>query len=243
MNASCTRGGVRDTGRVPRQRLTVGPGAALAVAWLAAVAVLALTRATAGWPAPHELAASPDALERGRLWLLATSALVVQGPPVLQLAGTAVLVWVVVHRFGAATFWATAVAGHVCGTLAVYAGIGLVWLVDAHAVRHVTDASDYGISAVWAACMGVVCVAGAAGALPRARLATGVGAGCLLVFLVLLPADGELSDVEHLVAFLAGGALAARALHHGRRADADALRPPRLPSLRRRPRAAARAAR
>ncbi|HMJ32908.1 MAG TPA: hypothetical protein VK501_03235 [Baekduia sp.] len=228
---------------MPRQRLTQGLGAASAVAWLAAVAALALARATAGWPAAHELAASPDALERGRLWLLGTSALVVQGPPVLQIAGTAGLIWVVVHRFGAATFWATAVAGHVGGTLAVYAGIGLIWLVDAQAVRHVTDASDYGISAVWAACIGVVSVAGAAGALPRARLAASLGAGCLLAFLVLLPADGELSDVEHLVAFLAGAALAARALHHERRGDADPLRPPRLPSLRRRPRAAARAAR
>jgi hypothetical protein len=154
-----------------------------------------------------------------------------------------VLIWVVVHRFGAATFWATAVAGHVGSTLAVYAGIGLVWLVDAHAVRNVTDAADYGISAVWAACVGVVCVAGAAGALRRARLATALGAGCLLTFLVLLPADGELADFEHLVAFLAGAALAARALHHERRGDADPLWPPRLPSLRRRPRAAARAAR
>src|SRR4051812_37988543 len=201
MNAACTSRCVRDNGPVPRQRPILGPGAVAAAAWLAAVALVALTRVTAGWPAPRELAVSPDALERGRLWLLATSALVIQGPAALQIAGTAVLIWVVVHRFGAARFWATAVAGHVGSTFAVYAGIGLVWLVDAHAVRDVTDAPDYGISAVWAACMGVVCMAGAMGALTRPRLATALGAGCLLAFLVLLPADGELSDVEHLVAF------------------------------------------
>ena len=234
---------MRNNGRVPRQRPTLGPGAIAAAAWLAAVALLALTRVTWGWPAPHDVAASPDALERGRLWLLATSAFVIDGPPVVQIGATAVLIWVVVHRFGAGTFWATAVAGHVGSTVAVYAGIALVWLFDAHAVRNVTDAPDYGISAVWAACVGVICVAGAAGELRRARLATALGAGCLLTFLVLLPADGELADFEHLVAFLAGAALATRALHHERRGDADALRPARLPSLRRRPHAPARAAR
>jgi hypothetical protein len=234
---------LRDNGRVPRQRPTLGLGAAMAAAWLAAVALLAITRVTVGWPSPGDLAASPDALERGQLWRLPTSALVIEGPPVVQIGATALLIWIVVHRFGAPTFWVAAVAGHVGSTLAVYTGIALVWLVDAHAVRHVTDAPDYGISAVWAACMGVVCVAGAAGALRRARLATALGAGCLLTFLVLVPADGEISDFEHLVAFLAGAAVAARALHHERRGDAHALRPSRLPSLRRRPRAAARPAR
>jgi hypothetical protein len=234
---------VRDNGHVPRQRPTLSPGAAAAAAWLVAVALVAIMRVTVGWPAPGDLAASPDALERGHLWLLATSALVIEGPPVVQIGATAVLIWVIVHRFGAPTFWWAAVAGHVGSTLAVYAGIALVWLFDAHAVRDVTDAPDYGISAVWAACMGAVCVAGAAGALHRARLATALGAGCLVTFLVLVPADGEVSDFEHLVAFLAGAAVAARALHHERRGDADPLRPTRLPSLRRRPRAAARAGR
>jgi hypothetical protein len=211
--------------------------------WLGVVATLAVTRVAAGWPHPGALATSPDALEHGRLWLLVSSALVIEGPPVVQTAGTAFLAWMIVRRFGAGLFWAAALLGHVGTTVVVYAAIGALWLVDAHAVRAVTDVADYGISAVWASCAGVVCVAGARGELPRPRLAIGIGVICLLGFLVLVPANGELSDVEHLVAFAIGAALAARALHHCRRADADPVRPSGLPPVRRRARAAADAAR
>ncbi|QEC49491.1 hypothetical protein FSW04_19245 [Baekduia soli] len=222
---------------------SMGPGAAAAVAWLAAVATLALTRAAWGVPRPATLAASPDALQHGRLWLLATSALIVDGPPVLQIAGTAVLVWVIIARFGARLFWVVAAAGHVISTLAVYSGIGVLGLVDAHAVRNVADTEDYGISAIWAACLGALLVAALRGRLPRGRPVIVLGVACLLTFVVLVPAQGELSDFEHLVAFTAGAACAAAALHHAGSAPRGPLRPSRLPSLRRRPRAAARAAR
>jgi hypothetical protein len=213
------------------------------VAWLTIVVAVAVARALSGWPEPGSLAASPDALEHGRLWLLATSSLVIEGPAVAQIAGVAFLGWVLVRRFGAGMLWATAIAGHVVATMSVYAGVALVGLMDAHAVRSVTDAADYGISAVWAACAGAVCVAGLMGELPRPRLAVALGVALLLAFAVLVPANGELSDVEHLVAFVTGAALAVRALHHGARAHGDPLRPARLPSLRRRSRAAADAAR
>jgi hypothetical protein len=201
--------------------------------------VLAVLRAATGWDAPDALAASPDALAAGRVWLLPASGLIVAGAvPALQLASTALLVWVVVHRFGGAVFWGVAIAGHVGATVAAYTGILLVWLVDAHAARHVVAQPDYGISAVWAACAGAIAYAGLRGELRRSRLVAGLGAACLLTLLVLVPANGELSDIEHLLAFAGGGAVAALALHHGRRADRHPLRPSRLPSLRRRPRAA-----
>jgi hypothetical protein len=220
---------------VPRQRPTLGPGAAAAAVWLGVVVVIAALRGATGWPAPASLACSADALAAGKLWLLPASALVVQGPaPALQIAGTALLAWVVVHRFGAATFWGVAIAAHVGSTLLSYAGVGAVWLVDRHAASPVVDVADYGISAIWAGCVGAIAVAGALGALPRPRLALAVGTACLLTFVVLVPANGELSDWEHLVAFVAGAAVAFWSLHHAGDAHVDALRPPRVPSLRRR---------
>ena len=84
----------------------------------------------------------------------------------------------------------------------IYAAIGALWLVDAHAVRAVTDGADYGISAVWASCAGVVCVAGARGELPRPRLAIGIGVICLLGFVVLVPANGGSTPVISALAKL-----------------------------------------
>jgi hypothetical protein len=191
-------------------RRPVGLGGALAAAWLAVVGVLALTRELAGTPATGTLAASPRALAHGQVWRLFTSGLLVQGPVLLQLAGTAVLAGVLIQRFGGALFWLVAAAGHLGGALLVYAGVGLVWLVDRHAVREVAAAPDYGISAAWAACVGAIFVAGLRGLLPRARLAAGAGIGCLLAFLVLLPTSGELAGFEHLAAFLLGAAVMAR---------------------------------
>jgi hypothetical protein len=217
------------------------PGAAALAAgvWLGVVAGLAVVRAATGWAAPGVLAASPDALAAGRVWLLPSSGLIVAGAaPALQIAGTALLGWIVLRRFGGRVFWAVALAAHVGATLITYAAIGALWLVDAHAARPVLDVPDYGISAVWAGCAGALAAAGALGALARRRLALALGAACLLTFVVLVPADGELSDIEHLVAFAAGATVAALALHHGRGAHRLAVRPARLPSLRRRARPA-----
>ena len=191
-------------------RRRAGLGGALAAAWLTAVGVLVVTRALTGHPAPASLASSPRAVAHGEVWRLLTSGLLVQGPPVVQLAGTAVLARVLIVRFGARLFWLVAAAGHLGATLLVYAGVGVGWLVDRDAVRSVSKAPDYGISAAWAACVGAVCVAGARRLLPRSRLAVGVGIGCLLGFLVLLPAESELEGVEHLVAFALGAGVAAR---------------------------------
>jgi hypothetical protein len=217
-------------------RRSLRPGTLALVAWLGTVAVLAGVRAATGWAAADTLAASPDALATGRLWLLASSGVIVSGAlPALQIAAMALLAWMVLRRFGPRVFWAIAIAAHVGTTLITYAGIGALWLVDAHAARPVLQAPDYGISAVWAGCAGGLAVAGILGAPAHRRLALALGAACLLVFAVLVPADGELADVEHLVAFTVGATVAAVALHHGARAHRLPLRPARLSSLRRRP--------
>jgi hypothetical protein len=221
------------------RRALPSPGTLAVVAWLATVAVLAALRGATGWAAPDALAASPDALMAGRLWLLASSGLIVAGAaPAVQIAGTALLAWIVLRRFGAPVFWAVAITAHVGATLVTYAAIGALWLADAHAARPVLEAPDYGISAVWAGCVGAIAAAGALGELGRRRLALALGTACLLALVVLVPAHGELADVEHLIAFAAGATVAALALHHGARAHRVPLWPGRLPSLRRRPRSA-----
>ena len=218
------------------RRALPGPGTLAIVAWLGTVALLAAVRAATGWAAPDALAASPDALLSGRVWLLATSGLIVSGTtPALQIAGMALLVWVVLRRFGPRWFWAIAIVAHVGATVITYAAIGALWLVDAHAARPVLEAPDYGISAVWAGCAGALVAAGVLGAPAHRRLAFALGALCLSALLVLVLVVGELADVEHLVAFVAGATVAALALHHGAGAHRRPLRPARLSSLRRRP--------
>jgi hypothetical protein len=203
------------------------------------VAVLATVRAATGWPAAQALAASPHALAAGKVWLVPASGVIVAGSaPALQIAGTAVLVWIVVQRFGGGVFWATAITAHAGATVITYAAIGLLWLVDAHAAQPVLQTPDYGISAVAAGCVGAIAAAGALGRLGRPRLALALGSACLLTLLVLVLANRELADVEHLIAFLAGATVAVLALHHGARAHRLRLRPARLPSLRRRSRPA-----
>jgi hypothetical protein len=215
------------------------PASLAAGLWLGVVAALAVVRAATGWDAPDALAGSPETLAHGAVWLLGTSGLIVQGwVPAAQIAGTAVLVWVVVRRLGGRVFWLAALAAHVGATLVTYTGIAVAWLADPRDVRPLVATPDYGISAVAAGCLGVVAVAGALGALPRGRLAAALGSAALLGFLVLIPADGELYDVEHLLALLAGATVAAAALHDASGAHRLALRPPRMPSLRRRAHAA-----
>jgi hypothetical protein len=215
------------------------PGALAAAAWLAAVVVIAVLRAITGHPVPAGLASSADAVAEGRLWLLGASALVAQGAlPAIQIAATVVLVWGVVRHLGGPVFWAVALAAHVGTTVVTDAGIGLLALVDPSDGHRIAAAHDYGISAIAAGCVGALAVAGALGAVPRPRVAVGLGVAALLACVVLIPADAELADVEHLVALLVGATVAAVALHHGVRAHGDPLRPIRLPSLRRRPRGA-----
>jgi hypothetical protein len=57
---------------------------------------------------------------------------------------------------GPVRFWWAVLIGHVGVTLVVYAGVGLLWLVDAGLVRDTISAPDYGISLVGCVAMGMV---------------------------------------------------------------------------------------
>jgi hypothetical protein len=180
------------------------PFAALIALWLACVAAIAIVRS--GDPnafAVHDLASSPAAVAAGRLWTLVTSAFIIDGPSVPQIVMTALVAAAVVRLGGAGTFALSAVAGHIGATLLAYLGIAAVSIVDPATAHGVVHAPDYGISAVWAASIGTLLVlVHRSGAHPRVTAAIGVV--LLVTFLALVEIDGELADVEHLLAFLIG---------------------------------------
>jgi hypothetical protein len=185
------------------------PAAALAALWLGCVAAIAIVRS--GDPRAftvHDLASSPAALAAGRLWTLATSAFIIDGPSVPQILMAALVAAAVVRLGGAALFGLTAVAGHLGATLLAYLGIAAVSIADPATAHGVVHAPDYGISAVLAASVGTLLVlVDRGGAHPRVTAAVGVL--LLATFLALVGLDGELADVEHLLAFLIGAAVAA----------------------------------
>ena len=127
------------------------------------------------------------------------------------------VVGVVLHDLGGRALWGAALAGHLGATIAAYAGIGLLWLVARDSVRGIVHAPDFGISAVWAAALGALVVGAAWRPASHGRLGLAVGALCLFTLVVLVPLHGELADVEHLLAFLLGGGVAAGVLHSRRR--------------------------
>ena len=198
-------------GGVPRSVTApgrTGVAAALAGVWLATVAGFAVTRAATGDPDPSRLASTPAGVAAGRAWTLVTSGLVIDGRPVPQLVGAALVVGGVVRGLGGPTFWRVAAAGHVGATLIAYAGIGVLWLGRPADVAGVVHRPDYGISAVWAAALGALLVAGVARS-GRHRHAYLVASVVFATgFVALVPLEGELADFEHLLAFVLGVAVA-----------------------------------
>lgn len=183
-------------------------GAALAVAWLVIVAVIA---AVADGDIVRDLACAPAALWSGKLWTLPSSALIIQGPAIPQLVMTGLLCAALVRACGGAVFWLVAVAGHVGSTVIAYTGIALIYVVQRSTAEGVVHAPDYGISAVWAAAFGALAVvAMRRGHHPRVTAMWSLAV--LALFVLLVPIDGELADVEHLLAFALGaGVMAVRA--------------------------------
>jgi len=196
--------------------------AATVAAWLVAVTVIAVLRAVhAEDVSVHALACSPDAIVTGRLWTLVTSGLIVAGPPVPQLIMTAIVAVAVVRLAGPGMWWLSAIAGHFGATFVAYAGIAAVYAVQPSTAEGVVHAPDYGISAVWAATTGTLLVLlHRAGAHPR--LTAACTFALLGAFITLVGVDGELADVEHLLAFVIGLAVVAVRWPSGRLATVAA---------------------
>ena len=178
----------------------------LPLVYLAAVAAVALSRAIDGHPTIANTALTPDALAAGRVWLLGTSAVVVNGTVIPQLIALAATLLAALRMLGARFVVLVMVAAHVGATLLAYALLAIV-TGDADGAHN--RSYDYGISAVWLGLLGALTVAlvPAAGRGDRwARLvivAALASAAVAVAFFPLMPAT------EHGFAFAIGAGLAA----------------------------------
>lgn len=178
----------------------------LPLLYLAAVIAIALTRAISGAPTVHATALTPDALGSGRVWLLATSAVVVNGVVLPQLVALGATVVAALRVLGAAFTALVMLVAHVGATLLAYV---FLFVVTGDADGAHNRSFDYGTSAVWLGLLGALTVL----LLPRARagdraarLVVAFGFACVAIGVVFFPL---MAATEHGVAFALGAGLTA----------------------------------
>lgn len=159
------------------------------------------------------IAATPQLVGRGELWLVVSSAFVAQTPVGLSLLSLAAVAILVQAFCGARVLWLSAAIGHTASTVVVYLALGVVALADHDLVGRLLSEQDYGVSAIFAAWIGAVTAR--IWIRPQAGWPDKLAAVLLCLVTVLVawlvrgePAPGVL-DSEHLVAFAIGWALAA----------------------------------
>lgn len=158
------------------------------------------------------LAASPHAVGEARLWSLLTSALLVQSPLFWSLASFALLGALTLKVCGTRVLLISALAGHVASTLVVYALLVLARQFDPRAFEAVVSAPDYGVSAISAAWLGAVASVSwrARDRTLRGKVATAVAVLATALFGWMLRRHLSFLDLEHVVAFCIGVAVAVR---------------------------------
>jgi hypothetical protein len=184
----------------------LGFGRLLALVWVVAVVLVSVTaHGRASWI--RVLAASPDRIREGKLWLLLSSAVLVDHPLVLSLVSFVGLAGLALVVCGPRVFWRSAFLGQVLATLFVYVlVIGAVGWIVAGAFDSVVGAPDYGVSAISAAWLGSIATVAwrkrdrsRAGKLSIALSCVAVG-----LFAYSVRPDLNVLSSEHLVAFMLG---------------------------------------
>jgi hypothetical protein len=170
-------------------------GLASVVAYLVVVAIIEAT----GWPDWQALAATPDQVANGELWLLLSSGLVIDGLPWLQFSVLAIVMALAYVRVGAGRLWAAGLTAHVGSALLAYAGIGVLNLLGAD-IGDIAAEPDYGVSVLLAGELGAIAVSGGR------RTALLVGGLGVAGFGIGLADANALANVEHLLGFLLGAA-------------------------------------
>ena len=183
-----------------------GLGKLFALAWVVAVVLVSVAaHARASWI--RVLAASPDRIREGKLWLLVSSAGLVDHPLVLSLVSFVALAGLAFVVCGPRVFWCSAFFGQVLATLLVYVlFIGAVRWVVPGVFGSVVSAPDYGVSAISAAWLGSIATVAwrrrdrsRAGKLSIALSCVAVG-----LFAYSVRPDLTVLSSEHLVAFVLG---------------------------------------
>jgi hypothetical protein len=184
------------------------PPALARVAWIApptAVAGAVTAACGLGWIHVSQVAATPAAVARGKLWLLATSGVVADRPWLPSLLGFVIVGAAALAVARVRVVITAACAGHVVSAVAVYAFLGVIRAFDRTAFESVVDLADYGLSAIIAAWIGVV--AASCWRRYRSRGAHALNAvgcvTCAMIGLAFRP-DVTVLDSEHIVAFAIG---------------------------------------
>jgi len=210
--------------RLPRPRLLARDPFALAISgYLLLVTLVEVGERLGVAPAAERLASTPAGVAEGRVWQLFTSGLTVDGPVLPQLAGMALVAWVLARRYGARAFWSVALAGHLGSTVLVYLGLGFALLLGGGHLGELLTMPDFGISCVWSGAVGAL----AAGVLRDGvrRGATRVGLPLSLALLGMVAAatvaSGSLAQLEHPVAFVLGAVVLLAVAREQRTATRD----------------------
>ena len=166
----------------------------------------------AGWFGIDEVAASPDQLASGKVWLLFSSGLLVQKPLALSLISFAALGLLTLRLCGGFVLSVTALLGHVSSTLVAYGVLAVIRDISPETFHGIWTAPDYGVSAIAAAWLGAV-----ASVLWRRRRPTVAGRAPVVFFCLAVAAVGWLVrghlnvlDTEHVIAFGIGVAVSGR---------------------------------
>lgn len=178
----------------------------LPLSYILIVGLVALGRAASGHPTAGSLALTPDKLAAGHVWLLPTSAVIINGSALPQLIALALTIIGAVRWLGARFVVAVMIVAHVGATLLAYA-ILIVTTGDADGAHNRT--LDYGTSAVWLGLLGALAVAlfePARRGSRRARLVVATASACAVVGATLFPL---MPALEHALAFALGAGLAA----------------------------------
>jgi hypothetical protein len=157
-----------------------------------------------------DLASSPHAVAEARLWSLVTSALLVSSPVFWSLLSFALFGALMLRFCGARILLVSALAGHIGSTLVVYALLALARTFDPRAFEALLKAPDYGVSAVSAAWLGALASVSwrARSRTVRGKIATGLAVVGVALFGVYLRRHLVFFDLEHVVAFGIGVAVA-----------------------------------
>ena len=177
----------------------------LPAAYFSTVAAIAMLRSVAGVPTVGQLGLTPDRLAAGKVWLLFTSAFVVNGPALLELAAFGATLLVASHALDGKFFALIAPLCHVGGTLLTYAALA-VFTGDTDGTHN--PAIDYGLSAIWLGLLGAVLVAympAARAGMRPARVIAGICTASAVVGVALFPL---LSACEHGFGFALGAVVA-----------------------------------
>src|ERR1700680_599171 len=120
--------------------------------------VSSTAHARVGWV--EALAASPERIREGKIWVLFSSAALIDHPLVLSLLCFVALAGLTLWICGPRLFWSSALLGQIAATLLVYVFIGAArWIVPGAFDSSVT-APDFGVSAISAAWLGSLAAVG-----------------------------------------------------------------------------------